>query len=82
MIGHLRPLAQIVNGLVDAGFHLERMVEQAAEDVAGAPPEELARFPYLHAFDSESAEYAVMRKLPFTLIIRARKLMPGAGEPC
>ncbi len=73
MRGHLRPLAQIVNTVIDSGFQLERMVEQATEDVAGASVEELARLPYLNSYDTQSKEYAVMRKLPFTLIIRARK---------
>ncbi len=73
MRGHLRPLAQIVNCVIDSGFHLERMVEQATEDVAGASAEELARLPYLNSYDTRSKEYEIMRKLPFTLIIRARK---------
>ena len=73
MRGHLRPLAQVVNDLVAAGFCLERLVEQHTEDVAGMSPEELARFPYVHPFDPASDEYRIMRKLPFTLIIRARK---------
>lgn len=86
MRGHLRPLAQIVNGLVKAGFALERMVEQNYADVAGASAEELARFPYLSRVDTESPEYQILRKLPFTLILKARKergveAPPGAGQP-
>jgi SAM-dependent methyltransferase len=87
MRGHLRPLAQIVNGLLKAGFTLERMVEQNYADVAGATPEELARLPYLPRVDTESPEYQILRKLPFTLIIKARKgesavkTPPGAGQP-
>ena len=54
MRGHLRPLAQIVNCVIDSGFHLERMVEQATEDVAGASAEELARLPYLNSYDPHS----------------------------
>ncbi len=73
MWGHLRTLAQIVNELVEAGFTLERLIEQNVEDVAGASPEELARFPYVNRFDPNSQEYRVMRKLPLTLLIRARK---------
>ena len=70
---HLRPLAQIVNQLIEAGFSLERMVEQHYEDVAGASPEELARLPYTYLSVPESREYQVMRKLPFTLLLKARK---------
>jgi SAM-dependent methyltransferase len=87
MRGHLRPLAQIVNGLVEAGFTLERMVEQNYADVVGASAEELARFPYLSSVDTESPEYHILRKLPFTLILKARKeggvaeTPPGAGWP-
>lgn len=73
MRGHLHSLAQIINGLIDAGFTLERMVEQNTEDMGSVTPEELARFPYVPRFDAETQEYQVARKLPLTLIIRARK---------
>jgi SAM-dependent methyltransferase len=75
MRGHLRPLAQIVNELIGAGFRLERMVEQNYAEVAGVSPEELARFPYVSEVDADSKEYRILRKLPFTLIIKAQK--PG-----
>lgn len=87
MRGHLRPLAQIVNSLVEAGFLVERMVEQNYADVVGASPEELTHFPYLSSVDTESREYQILRKLPFTLILKARKgrsaveTPPGAGQP-
>jgi len=77
MRGHLRTLAQIVNELIEAGFVLERLVEQNIEDVAKASPEELSRFPYVSKFDPASQEYQIMRRLPHTLIIRARK---GASQ--
>jgi len=77
MRGHLRALGQIVNELVEAGFTLERLVEQNIEDVAKASPEELAGLPYLSKFEPASQEYQIMRKLPHTLIIRARK---GASQ--
>ena len=73
MRGHLRPLAEIINTVTGSGFLLERMVEQATEDIAGASPEELERLPYLNPYDTSSKEYEIMRKLPFTLVIRARK---------
>ncbi|MDY7039256.1 MAG: class I SAM-dependent methyltransferase [Chloroflexota bacterium] len=73
MRGHMRPLAQIVDELLEAGFVLERLVEQNIEDVAKMSPRELARLPYVSQFDPTSQEYQVMRKLPHTLIIRARK---------
>ena len=73
MRGHLRTLEQIVNQLLEAGFTLERLVEQNIEDVAQASPEALARLPYVNKFDPGSQEYRIMRKLPLTLIIRARK---------
>ena len=77
MRGHLRTLEQIVNELIEAGFTLERLVEQNIEDVAKASPEELACLPYVSEFDPASQEYQIMRKLPHTLIIRARK---GAAQ--
>jgi SAM-dependent methyltransferase len=80
MRGHLRPLAQMVNELLRTGFTLERMVEQSYEDVAEASPEELARLPYVHEFDPSSQEYQIMRKLPHTLIVRARKGVPSGTE--
>lgn len=73
MRGHLRMLAQIVNELLEAGFVLERLLEQSYEDVGDGSPEALARFPYVWRFDVTSREYEIMRKLPFTLIIKARK---------
>lgn len=79
MRGHLRPLAEIVNTLIASGFQLERMVEQATEDVAGASAKDLARLPYVTSCDPNSDEYAIMRKLPSTLIIRAIK--PAAKAP-
>jgi len=77
MRGHLRTLDQIINELLEAGFTLERLVEQNIKDVAKASPEELARLPYVPKFDPASQEYQIMRKLPHTLIIRARK---GASQ--
>lgn len=74
MRGHLRPLAEIVNTVIASGFCIERMVEQATEDVAGATAAELERLPYLNTYDTSSPEYAIMRKLPFTLVIRSRKV--------
>jgi ubiquinone/menaquinone biosynthesis C-methylase UbiE len=76
---HLRPLAQIVNELIEAGFALEKLVEQNFADVAGKPDEQLTHLPYLYAIDSETREYQIARKLPRTLIIRARKTMIQAG---
>lgn len=73
MRGHFRPLAQILNQLIEAGFRLERLVEQPYADIEGASPEELARFPYLVDVDTSSTEYQILRKLPFTLIVRARR---------
>jgi len=70
---HLRPLAQIINQLIEAGFALERMVEQHYEDVIGASPAELERLPYTYPIDPPPREYEVMRKLPFTLLLKARK---------
>jgi ubiquinone/menaquinone biosynthesis C-methylase UbiE len=66
-------LEQIVDELIESGFRLERLVEQHAQDLAGASPQELTRYPYVHPFDPASQEYKVLRKLPRTLLIRARK---------
>jgi SAM-dependent methyltransferase len=74
---HLRTLAQIINDLIEAGFSLERLVEQPYEDVTGASAEELGRLPYVAKLNPDSREYAIARKLPRTLIVRARK---GAGS--
>ena len=76
MRGHLRPLAQIINQLIETGFLLERFLEQNYEDVAGASPEELERLPYTYPTHPDEQEYKVMRKLPFTLLLKARKHDP------
>jgi SAM-dependent methyltransferase len=79
MRGHLRTLAQIINELIEAGFVLERLVEQNIEDVAKASPEELTCLPYVCKFDPASQEYQIMRKLPHTLIIHARNRVSQHG---
>lgn len=71
---HLRTMEEIINDLIEAGFSLEKLVEQKYENAMGASPEELARFPYLDSLDAELPEYEIARKLPRTLIIRARKV--------
>lgn len=73
MRDHFRTLAQIINELIGAGFLLERLVEQVYEDVADGSPENLGRLPYVHEIDVRSKEYVIGRKLPRTLILRARK---------
>ena len=80
MRGHLRPLSQILNQLIETGFSLERFLEQNYEDIAGASPEELERLPYTYTSDPDSREYKVMRKLPFTLLLKACKQGPRAEE--
>ena len=45
MRGHLRTLEQVINGFIENGFILERLVEQNMEDVAGASLEELGACP-------------------------------------
>jgi SAM-dependent methyltransferase len=71
--GHLRTLAQIVNELIETGFTLERLLEQPFEDLTDKSPEEAHRFPYVYTIGPDSAEYLIARKLPRTLLIRARK---------
>ncbi|HIC89830.1 MAG TPA: SAM-dependent methyltransferase [Anaerolineae bacterium] len=73
MRSHLRTLTHLVNGLIDAGFVLERIIEQNIVDVASLQPEELARYPYVNEFDPASQGYKIMRRLPHTLILKARK---------
>lgn len=64
-------LAQIMNMLIDAGFDIERVMEQAFEDIEA--PGAAGRLPYLHRIDTGSKEYLIGRKLPGTLLIKARK---------
>jgi SAM-dependent methyltransferase len=71
MRDNFRTLAQIVNGVIDAGFSVERMVEQAYEDIDD--PKTRARLPYIHRTDEDTREYEMGRKLPRTLILRASK---------
>jgi len=80
MRGHLRPLSLIINQLIETGFSLERFLEQNYEEVAGASPEELERLPYTYPTHPDEQEYQVMRKLPFTLLLKARKQGPQAEE--
>ncbi len=72
-VEQLRTLEQILNDLLDAGFMLERLVEQSFVDVKNASSEEMARLPYVYDVDTESKEYEMRRKLPSTLIVKARK---------
>jgi SAM-dependent methyltransferase len=70
MRDRFRTLAQIINGVVDAGLFLERVVEQAYEDFED--PRTSKELPYVHSIESDR-EYEIGRKLPRTLIIRAAK---------
>jgi SAM-dependent methyltransferase len=71
MRDRFRPLAEIVNGVIEAGFELERMVEQPYEDIDD--PETRNRLPYVHKIDEDTREYEIGRKLPRTLILKAGK---------
>ena len=78
---YLHTVAGLVNGLIEAGFVLERLVEQSIADVAHWPPAQLDRLPYVDELDPNGQEYQVMRKLPPTLILRARKTAARYSEP-
>jgi ubiquinone/menaquinone biosynthesis C-methylase UbiE len=80
MCGMLRTLQQIVNELIEAGFVLERLVEQHSEEVGHDEPEDMSRFPYVPEFDPSSKLHEIERKLPHTLILRARKAGTQAGQ--
>jgi len=71
-------VAQIMNMLIDAGFGVERVVEQAFEDIEA--PEAARRLPYVHRLDTSSKEYLVGRKLPGTLLVKARKRLATNTE--
>lgn len=71
MWGYDRTLSQLVNPLIETGFTLEKMVEQGIEDVAAMSEEEKAEIPYLYEWSEK--EYVIERKLPLTLILKARK---------
>jgi len=73
MRGHLRKLEQIINELIATGFSLERLVEQHREDVDSVSAAEAACLPYIYKFDPELQEHQILRKLPFTLVLQARK---------
>jgi SAM-dependent methyltransferase len=70
MRDRFRPLAQIVNGVIEAGFELCRLLEQAYDDI-DSPAKR--RLPYIHKVDEDTGEYHIGRKLPRTLILKARK---------
>ena len=71
MRDRFRSLAEIVNGVIEAGFELERMVEQAYQDMHN--PETRKNLPYVHKIDEGTREYEIGRKLPRTLILKASK---------
>ncbi len=74
MWGCDRTLSQVINPLLESGFILEKMVEQGIEDVAHMSEEEKEEIPYLPRLCRWSGnQYTVQRKLPSTLILRARK---------
>jgi ubiquinone/menaquinone biosynthesis C-methylase UbiE len=71
MRDRFQTLAEIVNAVIQAGFELERIVEQAYEDIDD--PETKERLPYVHKIDEGTREYEIGRKLPRTLILKATK---------
>lgn len=71
--GYLRATRQIISNLIEAGFSLDRLVEQTVDDVADRSPEEMSRYSYPTGCDPTSLEYEIVRKLPLTLIIQACK---------
>ncbi len=71
MHGHSRTLSQLINALLAGGFMLERIVEQGVNEPAKKTEKELATMPY-HCEWSEK-EFGVAKKIPYTLIIKARK---------
>ena len=71
MWGYSRTVSQMINPLLEIGFTLERLVEQGAEDVPHMTEKEKADIPYLCKWSEE--EFAIARKLPYSLILKLRK---------
>jgi len=71
MWGYSRTLSQTVNPLMEEGFTLERIVEQGVEDVPHMSEKEKAAIPYLCHWSEK--EFALARKLPYSIIMMARK---------
>ncbi|MBU7033259.1 MAG: class I SAM-dependent methyltransferase [Theionarchaea archaeon] len=72
MWSYVRSLSHMCNTLIDHGFTIKNLVEQGIEDVNRMSEEEKAELPYLCSL--EKREYDVMRKIPYTLIIKAQKV--------
>ena len=70
MRDRFRTLGHVLNGVMDSGLQLERVVEQAYEDADDPRARDV--LPYIHRIESDR-EYEIGRKLPRTLIIRAVK---------
>lgn len=68
---YCRTLSQLINALLASGFVIEKLVEQGVEDVAHLTEEEKEDIPYLCGWNDK--EYAVMRRIPCTLIVKVRK---------
>jgi len=71
MWGYSRTLSQMINPLLETDFALEKLVEQGVEDVPHMSEKQKAKFPYLCKWNEE--EFAVARKIPYSLILKLRK---------
>ncbi|MFQ5909718.1 MAG: class I SAM-dependent methyltransferase [Thermoplasmata archaeon] len=71
MLDVFRTISQLINCLLEAGFVLEKVLEQGVEDVKNMSEEEKAEIPYLCHYDER--EYPIARKIPCTIILKARK---------
>jgi len=72
MCSYLRSLSHICNTLVDHRFVIKKLVEQGIEDVNRMAEKEKKELPYVCSM--EKREYEVMRKIPYTLIIKAQRV--------
>jgi ubiquinone/menaquinone biosynthesis C-methylase UbiE len=67
-----RTIAQVINGLLEAGFALERVLEQGIEDVENMSEDEKAEIPYICHYDDR--EFPIALKIPCTIILKAKKI--------
>lgn len=79
MLDVFRTIAQLINGLLEAGFVLEKVLEQGIEDVENMSEDEKAEIPYVCHYDDR--EYPIALKVPCSIILKARKEATGRFGP-
>ncbi len=70
-------ISEIINGLIETGMQIARIEEPRAYDIANMDVKAISKIPYISEFKNQeyiSKFVQVIRMIPFSLIVKARKI--------